>query len=313
VSVSDLDHHIFENYRRRATKSQRLAEEDLAGSDSALIERLRLSDRSYLKRAALLLFHHNPEKFVPGSYVKIGYFRGNSDLLYQDEVHGDLFTQVDKTIDLLHAKYLKFQISYKDLQRVETFPIPKEALREAVTNAILHKDYGSYLPIQISVNDDRIMIWNPGHIPQGWSIDSLLKKHPSYPINPEIANAFFRSGMIESWGLGIERIVEYCRKTNSPTPLFRFDSTSLWVEFPYPSIYRLNPEPIQKTIQKPREKTQEKLLALIETDPFLSLQELADKIGISRAGIAWQIKNLKKEKRLKRVGPDKGGSWKILK
>jgi ATP-dependent DNA helicase RecG len=161
------------------------------------------------------------------------------------------------------------------------------------------------------------MIWNPGHLPQGWSIDSLLQKHSSHPINPEIANAFFRAGMIESWGLGTERIVDYCRQNHSPTPSFRIDPTSLWVEFPYPSIHRPNQKTIQKTTQKTiqmtGENTQAKLLALIGTDPFISLQELSNKIGLSRAGIAWQIKKLKKEQRLKRIGPDKGGSWKILK
>ena len=101
------------------------------------------------------------------------------------------------------------------------------------------------------------MIWNPGHLPQGWSIDSLLQKHSSHPINPEIANAFFRAGMIESWGLGTERIVDYCRQNHSPTPSFRIDPTSLWVEFPYPSIHRPNQKTIQKTTQKTIQMTGE--------------------------------------------------------
>ena len=101
------------------------------------------------------------------------------------------------------------------------------------------------------------MIWNPGHLPQGWSIDSLLQKHSSHPINPEIANAFFRAGMIESWGLGTERIVDYCRQNHSPKPSFRIDPTSLWVEFPYPSIHRPNQKTIQKTTQKTIQMTGE--------------------------------------------------------
>jgi len=60
-------------------------------------------------------------------------------MLYHDEVHGDLFTQVDSTMDLLLTKYLKAMISYDGVQRVETYPVPEEALREAVLNAIAHK------------------------------------------------------------------------------------------------------------------------------------------------------------------------------
>jgi predicted HTH transcriptional regulator len=58
----------------------------------------------FLKRAALLLFHHDPELFVTGAYIKIGYFETDADLLFQDEVHGNLFEQVEKIIDLLFTK-----------------------------------------------------------------------------------------------------------------------------------------------------------------------------------------------------------------
>ena len=89
------------------------------------------------------------------------------------------------------------------------------------------------------------------------------------------------------------------------------------MEFSYPPTH-IHPEKTiqkttQKTIQKTGEKTQGKILDLISANPSLSLQELADMIGMSRAGIVWQIKKLKKENRIERVGPDKGGSWKILK
>ena len=90
---------------------------------------------------------------------------GPSDLRYHDEVRGDLFTQVDRTIDLVLTKYLRARITYEGIHRVETYPVPEPALREAVTNAIAHKDYGSGIPIQIRVYDDRLMIWNPGQLP----------------------------------------------------------------------------------------------------------------------------------------------------
>ena len=79
-------------------------------------------------------------------------------ILNSDEVHGDLFTQVGKTMELLLTKYLKAGISYQGIQRVETFPVPEAALREAVLNAIIHKDYASGAPIQISMYADKLMI-----------------------------------------------------------------------------------------------------------------------------------------------------------
>ncbi len=116
---------------------------------------------------------------------------------------------------------------------------------------------------------------------------------------------------------GIERIVEACREADIPSPEFRLEATGLWVEFSYAQPHKTTKKTIKKTTKKTGEKTRtnttEKILDLISADPSLSIQELADKTGISFGGIAWQIKKLKKENRLERVGPDKGGSWKILK
>jgi len=83
--------------------------------------------------------------------VKIGYFESNTDLRYQDEIQGDLFTQVNQTLEVLKAKYLRAWITYEGLQRVETWPVPMPALREAVLNAVVHKDYASGATVQISV------------------------------------------------------------------------------------------------------------------------------------------------------------------
>jgi len=156
-----------------------------------LIEKLHLLDGKYLKRAAVLLFHPDPELFIAGAFVKVGYFRTNVDLLYHDEIHGDLFTQVSGTMDLLLTKYLKAGISYKGVQRVESLPVPEAALREAVLNAILHKDYSSGTPVQVSVYADKLMLWNPGELPQDWTVARLKAKHPSHPFNPCVAMCSF--------------------------------------------------------------------------------------------------------------------------
>ncbi|HWR25789.1 MAG TPA: transcriptional regulator, partial [Methanosarcina sp.] len=74
-----------------------------------------------------------------------------NDLRFQDEIHGNLFEQIEKTIDLLFSKYIKAEISYEGITRLEKFEYPKEAIREALLNAIAHKDYSGGTPVQISV------------------------------------------------------------------------------------------------------------------------------------------------------------------
>jgi ATP-dependent DNA helicase RecG len=231
VTIADLKQDTFDFFRKRGIKSNRLDEDTLTDSNELLLENLQLAENSYLKRAAVLLFHPKPEKFVTGAFVKIGYFESDSDLRFQDEVHGNLFEQVEKTMELLFTKYIKAMISYEDIYRIETYEYPKEAVREALHNAVAHKDYTGATPIQISVYKDKIMIWNFGQLPENWTIDTLQKKHSSVPFNPDISNAFFRIGYIEAWGRGIRKMNEQCAEAGLLLPLYYYESSGFWVVF----------------------------------------------------------------------------------
>ena len=118
-------------------------------------------------------------------------------------VDGDLFTQAAKTIELLTTKYLKAAISYQGIQRIESLPVPEPALREAVLNAIIYRDYAVGAPIQIRVYPDRLAIRNPGELPEGWSMS----------------------------------IINACRDVGAPEPRIEFDARDVWVTFPFPSEY----------------------------------------------------------------------------
>ena len=231
VSVKELKQETFEFFRKRAFKSQRIEEDNLTDTNEHLIENLQLKENEFLKRASILLFYPNPEKFVTGAYIKIGYFETDDDLKFQDEVHGNLFEQIEKTMDLLFTKYIKGEISYEGINRVEKYEYPKEAVREALLNAIAHKDYSGDVPIQISVYKDKIIFWNEGQLPENWTVQNLMEKHASRPYNPDIANALFRSGYIESWGRGTIKIIKECKQAGIPEPIFSYDSSDISVEF----------------------------------------------------------------------------------
>ena len=318
VAVGDLETKTLAFFRKHALKSQRLSPEILDEADQSLLDKLHLLDGAYLKRAAVLLFHPDSERFITGAYLKIGFFENNVDLRHQDEVHGDLFLQVNRAIEILNAKYLKAWISYEGLQRDETYPVPEPALREAILNAVVHKDYGSAIPIQISVYPDKLMIWNPGQLPPEWTVEHLLDKHSSQPFNPDVANAFFRAGMIESWGRGIEKITETCKIAGVPTPELRCEPTGLWMIFhfvPPPSQNRgpsgkATQEATQETTQ---ETTQEKILKLLENKPSITRKELATLVGISSDGIKYHLEKMKSDGYIRHVGSTKAGFWDILK
>ena len=226
VVAHHLKSETIETFKTKALRSNRLGEEALKGELDVLLENLRLKEDEFLKRACIMLFHPDPEKYVTGAYIKIGFFESETELVYQDEIHGNLIEQSDKVMDLLLTKYLKAYISYEGINRIERYLFPKEALREALLNAIVHKDYSSGVPIQIRVYGDKIMIWNEGQLPENWTVETLKDTHPSKPFNPDIANVFFRAGLIESWGRGIEKISHECELNGLPTPDIRYDSSS---------------------------------------------------------------------------------------
>jgi len=312
ISIKDLDNNTFELFRKKAIKSGRLNDEVLNESNEMLIENLRLKEGDYLKRAAILLFHPDPEKYVTGAYIKIGFFKTDDDLLYQDEIHGNLFQQVDKTFDLLLTKYLKANISYEAVSRIERYPVPRSALREALLNAIVHKDYSSGVPIQISVYADRIILWNGGQLPEGWTIEKLKQKHPSKPYNPDIANAFFRAGLIEAWGRGIQKIASECQVAGLPVPEYRYDFSGFILEFNVSSPIMPDQTSVKASV-KTSVKTSVKILEAIESNDQITIPELAELFGVTTRSIERNIQNLQQEGKLMRIGSPKGGYWKIIK
>lgn len=238
ASPRSLSKAAVDAFRVRARRSRRVEAADLKVSTASLMEKLHLWDGAHLKRAAVLAFHPDPERFVTSAFIKIGFFRTNDDLRYHDEIHGALITQVDRTLELVRMKYLKAAITYQGIQRVEIYPVPEPALREAVLNAVLHKDYAAGVPVQISVYADKLMIWNPGQLPPSWTVEKLKQKHASHPFNPELANVFFRAGEIEAWGRGIERMYAACRAAGFPEPVIACDESGLWVSFAFSDTYR---------------------------------------------------------------------------
>lgn len=286
ITIKDFDSKTLDFFRKRAVKSNRIDESVLSESDEHLIENLQLFDNDYLKRASILLFHSNPEKYISGAYIKIGYFQSDSELIFQDEIHGNLFVQIEKTIDLLFTKYIKANISYEGIHRIETYEYPKDAVREALLNAISHKDYSCGIPVQISVYEDKLMIWNDGQLPEDWTIENLLKKHSSKPFNPDIANAFFRSGYIESWGRGTIKMQEMCKEYGLPVPEYSYASHDFWITF-RKNIY--SEEYLKKLGLNER---QVKAVVYTKSNKEISNSQYQNLVGISKATATRDLKEL---------------------
>jgi ATP-dependent DNA helicase RecG len=312
VGVPDLDLVAFRDFRRKAISSDRLTAADLEISDAELVDSLRLAEGGHLRRAAILLFHEDPERWVTGAYVKIGYFRTGADLVFMDEVHGPLVSMADKVLDILYDKYFKGMISYRGIQRIEAFPVAKAAIREAVLNAIVHRDYSTGVPIQIKVFPDELIIYSDGGLPPGWTIDDLLAEHRSKPRNPDIANAFFRSGQIEAWGRGIERIEAASRKAGKPAPVFKATPTEVSVTFPFPPTSATSATTRVVDVVDVGETQARAVLSALAENPSITQKELAPLVGVTERTISRQIKKLREMGAIQRAGSDRQGHWIIV-
>lgn len=309
VTVDDLDKESFDIFRREALRSGRMTEEDLNMSNEQLLDNLGLLEHGKLKRAAILLFHRNPEKWVTGAYIKIGYFGEGSDLRYQDEIHGSLFIQADRVIELIYLKYMKAMISYDNVTRIETYPLPKAAVREAVYNAIIHSNYAALVPIQIRIHEDAVYISNDCVFPVGWTVETLMERHRSQPYNPNIANGFFRAGYVETWGRGIEKICEACKKHGVPMPEYTLHLEDIMVKFTplgHQDILKDQNVLINVLINDPLEK---EVLSAIEENSHITQAQLSIKLNRSDRQIRRVLKELKEKGIIERIGSRKSGQW----
>ena len=180
-------------------------------------------------------------------------------------------------------------------------------------NAIVDKDYSGGSPIQISVYENKIYFWNDGQLPDNWTVEQLLSKHASKPFNPLIANAFFRAGMIESWGRGIEKINQECKAAGVPVPEYRTDASGLMVKF-HTQVTLTGKTPVEtpvKTQVETQVKTPDQILRMLDEKPEMTLAEVAQKIGKSLSAVERASSKLVKAGRLRFVGSKKGGHWEV--
>ena len=160
ATLDDIDPNAIEAFIKAAVISKRMPFIERETNTEVVLDNLLLRENGLIKRSAIVLFGKNPCKFYINAFVKIGRFgKTDDDLIFQEVVEGNAFQIADKTLEILDKKFLISPISYDGLHRIEKWEYPYKAVRETIINAIVHRDYFG-APVQISVYDDKIMIWN---------------------------------------------------------------------------------------------------------------------------------------------------------
>ncbi|MDQ2798265.1 MAG: putative DNA binding domain-containing protein [Armatimonadota bacterium] len=215
---------------------------ELAPSDmvEAILGKLKLTlPERRVKRAAYLLFGEDPQRLTPTAQVQIGRFKDEETILDDKRIEGNLFQQISQVEQLLRNYFFiryefpsrrEGQAEIGAMQREEIWEFPYKAIREAVINALIHRDYTSTGRVQIRVYDDRMVISNPGGLPAGLMISDLLREpHDSLPRNPILAQVCYYAKLVEQWGSGTIRMRNACRTQGLPDPIFESTATAFTV------------------------------------------------------------------------------------
>ncbi|MFC1590269.1 ATP-binding protein [Candidatus Omnitrophota bacterium] len=317
VSVKDISLSKVKAFLKEAGTSLKVNKANLA----MVLSSLGAVIKNKVNNAGALMFASNIDKSIPHSESILGAFKGTNKthIFDRKDVRDDLLTQFNEAVGFL-KKHLNIRSEIRGVNRHDIYEIPLDALREAVVNAIVHRDYSiKGTSIYVMVYDDRVEIENPGRLLSGVTVKSLDKA--SVRRNPIIADLFHRMGKVERLGSGIKRMRDLMREAGLKEPVFEVDPffRVIFYRDPKYSLKRPSSAPEradQKTTQKTDQKTTQKqrdILAYLSKHPKAGREEIAKNIkGITESGVKYNLKALQDKGLLKRIGSDKGGHWQIV-
>lgn len=325
ATLNDISEDAVKFFQRQAVNGGRLPSSCLNEDVEQTLRRLHvLNPDGKLTLAALLLFGKDIEQWCPSAIFRIGRFgSSDADLITCDDISCPLVMMPENIMQVLRSKYLTSPIHYEGMQRREHLEIPADALREMLCNSIIHKDYQKTF-IQMKVWDDHISLWNPGSLPEGFTVETLMNSHESNPRNNLIARTFYLLGYIENWGRGYEKIVGGFKKENLTIPTFEEVRGGL--------MATIKREKFMSRIEKAKNITftkdfikekgielterQEDILRLLREDPTLTSQKISQKISQKNAAsprtIIKDMKVLQELGLLSRTGTRKNGQWEVI-
>jgi len=293
IEESDLDEDEVRKSFDEARRHHLLKE----GAEFRLIDVLRLfhlADGGQICNGALVLFGMHPENRLPQTRVRaVCYGDTEGDQIIDNRVlEGNAFRLVDRIMEFLNRHIsISSEIPTKNLQRNEKSVFPFPALREAVMNAVQHRDYEAYDGgLSVVIRPNNVEIWNSGALPAGMTVDDLKREHHSRPHNPDIAHVFFLRGYVERIGSGAGRMIKWCRNAGLPDPEWRQDSGGISVLFRKAGEEALLNE------------RQSKLLKGMKTEDMISTADFRERFSVSDRQARNDLTDLLKAGYLRRTG-----------
>ncbi|MDI6793440.1 MAG: ATP-binding protein [bacterium] len=224
ATIDDFDLQKINFYQRRKNEKLGTPLEEISPEYLEKIGLLkRFNGHKIPTIGGLLLMGKNPQQMtsLPRAVVKCARFKGKEKGIFIDQavIEDCLYEQIDNTVRFI-AKNIRLGGIIKGLLRHDIYEYPMEVLREAITNAIVHRDYflADSKAVYVAIFDDRIEITSPGLLPIGVEIENLGKQQKTR--NPLIARMLFEMDYFDEWGQGINKMKALMKENNLPEPVF---------------------------------------------------------------------------------------------
>jgi len=261
-----------------------------------------------ITNAAYLLFMKRDSVLTT---IELGRFQ--TEIIIKDSAttKADILSQIEQVMNFVLKHINKEVIITGEAQNTQKWQYPLEAIREIVMNMIVHRDYRSASDSIVKIFNNKIEFYNPGRLPDNLTVEDLLSNnYKSTPRNKLIAGFFKNLGLIEKYGSGIKRIIEYCKTDNLHEPEFRNISDGFMV-----TIFGKDKEDVGKDVGKDVRKelkgTLSEVYRLVMDNPELTVPELAKNTGHTDRTIERSLARLKELKLITRAGGRKSGHWVI--
>jgi len=294
-----------------------------SASPQDALRSLGLAGKDGVKNAGVMFFAKEPRRHILQCQMTLAAFKGTNRVHIYDrkDIQDDLLTQYKEAVVFLE-KHLNIRTEITGFDRKDIYEIPLEALREAVANAIVHRDYSMRgTSLMVEVHEDRVVISNPGGFPAGMSEQKLGAL--SVRRNELVADIFARMNRAERMGSGFKRIREQLAAAGLPFPEIESDSFFI-IAFKRPGVPRSTPRKTtqkgsqtgsqtgsQKSSQKGSQKSSQKILEMLASRNEITILELAEALGISDRAVKKHLRSLTLNGVIRRIGPDKGGHWEV--
>lgn len=312
-SIHDLDHDEIRRTVKDGVDKNRIPIEVLNYNTDQILRKLELLKDGQLTNAAVVLFAKDLSIDYSQCLIRMARFRGTTKtaaFMDNQRIRGNAFKILSEA-NYFIMRHLPIASFFEPdrWDRVDRPSLPVFAVREALINAISHRDYQSSASISLAVFDDRVEIWNNGNLPSMLKIQDLKKQHESYPRNELIASTFYQRGWIENWGTGTTRMLELCKENDVPEPVFKEHSGGLTVVFrfkePMGGVSKTPPKTILNT-------RQEEILVLLQRGNALSANDICNllKPPPSIRTMNVDLALLKKLGRVEQQGKGRSTLWK---